>query len=122
MTTLEELSRRRASAKGQVTLKLKHLASLLELRGADAIKRSSEVSQYHNQLYDKVKVFREAHEQYSEQLLASTKEEDLDSSLKTLDDYYREVDTKFYECSKKYDVFKTECDIIGLKEDLEVRN
>ena len=95
------------------------MVPLLELRGPDAIKRSSEVSQYHDQLCNKVKVFREAHELYSEQLLADSNEKDLDNTLKSLDDYYTEVDTKYYEFSKKYDIFKTECEIICLKVDLE---
>ena len=119
MPSLEELSKKRAAAKGQVTLQLKHLTPLLQLRGADAVKRSKEVSQFHDKLFDKVKVFREMHELYSEQLISDTNEKELDTTLQTLDDYYNEVDTKYYDASKKFDVFKTELEVLNIKDDLE---
>ena len=118
-STLGELSKKRASTKGQVTLQIKYLAPLLELRGRDAVKRSNEVKDLHAKLVDKVSIFRSAHEQYTEQLVSETEEKELEKTLVTLQEYYNEVDIKFYDTSKKFDVFNTECEILELKDDLE---
>ena len=119
MPTLEELSKKRASAKGQVTLLLRRLLPLLELRGTDAIRRSTEVSECKDKLCDKIKAFRETHEQYSELFISNAEEKELENTLETLDGYYNEVDSKYYDAIKKYDVFHTECEVISLKDDIE---
>ena len=119
MSTLSELSKKRAASKGQVTLQLKYLAPFLELKGRDAVKGLTEAGEFHDKLHEKVKAFRLAHEQYTEQLLLETEEKDLEKTLNTLDEYHNEVNSKYHDTTKKFDAFKIECEIVECKDDLE---
>ena len=55
MATKEELSKKRAVAKGQVTLQLNHLSPFLEYKWKEAVKESTEVRELFEKLSDKIK-------------------------------------------------------------------
>ena len=107
MAPIEELKKKRSSAKRNFTLQVNALDPLLDQKGEDAVKAEKRIRGDLELLETRFKAFTVAHEAYVVELENVTEEADLDS-LDEEQKYLTEVKDTYFKFERKVEIFDAE--------------
>ena len=106
MSTLGELSKKRATSKGHLTRVINKLDSLVNVTRSEASLNFVEANEVLKELGTSYEAFTTSHQNYEAKLVSETNEEDLEKVLEAQNTYFQEVTSKFYSAKKSFTNFQ----------------